>query len=98
MRQRIALMGGKYSLVRDGGTLKALRHGKEWRDLTGDHMVAELLNIATTSKASMCVECGGLIAPLSDDTVSPDVLVRDMCPHCDAVDPKVIPAITVESG
>jgi hypothetical protein len=33
---------GKYTLVRDGGKLEALRYGEKWRDLTGDKFVSAL--------------------------------------------------------
>lgn len=36
--------GGKYTVVRkEGGSLRALRHGDPWRDLTGDKLVASML-------------------------------------------------------
>lgn len=39
---KITIDGGKYTIVNelnDGGGLRALRNGEEWRDLTGDGMV-----------------------------------------------------------
>lgn len=38
----IVLEGGKYTVVRDGGNMHALRHGEPWRDLTGDKLVGAL--------------------------------------------------------
>lgn len=36
----IKLDNGKYEfIVNNNGTMKCLRHGEEWRDLTGDGMV-----------------------------------------------------------
>jgi len=34
----------KYTLIFDKGKFKALRHGEEWRDLTGDGMVLSMLH------------------------------------------------------
>lgn len=37
---KVDVEGGKYTVIQEqGGTLKALRHGEEWRDLCGDNMV-----------------------------------------------------------
>jgi len=42
--QKIELQDGKYThiLDEDNGGQKALRHGKRWRDLTGDGLVLAL--------------------------------------------------------
>lgn len=32
----------KYTVISEGGVLKALRHGKPWRDLCGDKLVFHL--------------------------------------------------------
>lgn len=39
MKTVIELDDGKYTYVFDGGNQYALRHGEEWRDLTGDKFV-----------------------------------------------------------
>jgi hypothetical protein len=39
----ITVADGKYTLIQTGqGQLKALRHGEEWRDLTGDNLILAL--------------------------------------------------------
>lgn len=38
----IYLEDGKYTVVRDGGNMHALRNGETWRDLTGDKLVGAL--------------------------------------------------------
>lgn len=40
--ERIKVGDGKYELIFNNGSFKALRHGKEWRDLLGDGMVLAL--------------------------------------------------------
>lgn len=41
---RVDLYDGKYTVVfYHSGILKALRYGKEWRDLTGDGLVLAML-------------------------------------------------------
>jgi hypothetical protein len=41
----ITLEGGKYTVeLAPDGRLRALRHGKEWRDLTGDKLVLALVH------------------------------------------------------
>lgn len=45
MVSRIELGEGKYTVVNElneGGGIRALRYGEEWRDLTGDGMVLAL--------------------------------------------------------
>ena len=40
---RVTVYDGKYTVVMDaGGRMRALRHGEEWRDLTGDGLVLAL--------------------------------------------------------
>lgn len=41
MERRISLYDGKYEIVHNDNpyVFKALRYGKEWRDLTGDGMI-----------------------------------------------------------
>ncbi len=40
---KVTIADGKYTVVCDEvKDLRALRYGKEWRDLTGDNLVAEL--------------------------------------------------------
>lgn len=34
---------GKYTVIFEGGTFKALRYGEEWRDLCGDGLVLTML-------------------------------------------------------
>ncbi len=37
---RVDVAGGKYTVVQDeGGALRALRHGQEWRDCCGDNLI-----------------------------------------------------------
>ncbi|AGH32236.1 hypothetical protein VPHG_00173 [Vibrio phage 11895-B1] len=36
---KIDLFDGKYTYIFDNGKQKALRHGGEWRDLTGDNLI-----------------------------------------------------------
>jgi hypothetical protein len=42
---RAIISGNKYEIIfnQKTGELKALRHGEEWRDLTGDGMVLGML-------------------------------------------------------
>lgn len=42
----INLDNGKYRVIEDlnNGVFKALRHGEEWRDLTGDKLILSLVN------------------------------------------------------
>jgi hypothetical protein len=44
--KRMEFDGGKYTLVWDdpGGRQRALRYGEEWRELTGDNLVAAMRN------------------------------------------------------
>jgi len=35
---------GKYIIECDGGSVKALRYGEPWRDLTGDKLIGALLD------------------------------------------------------
>lgn len=40
METRIELEGGKYTVLHEYGlNFRALRHGEEWRDLTGDGLI-----------------------------------------------------------
>lgn len=39
MQMKIDLNDGKYTYIFDNGKQKALRHGEEWRDLTGDNLI-----------------------------------------------------------
>ncbi len=34
---------GKYRIIRQGRRVVALRHGERWRELTGDNLIAVLL-------------------------------------------------------
>lgn len=39
-RLEVSLENGKYTVVQEpNGSVKALRYGEEWRDLTGDKLV-----------------------------------------------------------
>lgn len=38
------LADDKYQLVRTGGTVRCLRYGEPWRDLTGDKMVGAMFD------------------------------------------------------
>lgn len=40
--ERIKVADGKYELIFNDGSLKALRDGEEWQDLSGDKMVYAL--------------------------------------------------------
>ena len=40
---RVSVCDGKYTVIQGAsGSLRALRHGEEWRDLTGDGLVLAL--------------------------------------------------------
>jgi hypothetical protein len=40
----INLEDGKYIIESNAGICKALRYGKEWRDLTGDKLIGALID------------------------------------------------------
>lgn len=46
------LRDGKYQVINHGdGRLEALRYGEPWRDLTGDHLVAALVERVTEAES-----------------------------------------------
>lgn len=48
---KLILEGGKYTLIQhDDGRMECLRYGEPWRDLTGDHLVAALLQAAQPAR------------------------------------------------
>lgn len=56
----IKLDGGKYHIIADiyMKNFRALRHGKKWRDLTGDNLIANLCYEINDLKATI-EKCGG---------------------------------------
>lgn len=47
MKRALVLLDGKYTIVDHGdGRVEALRYDEPWRDLTGDHLIAALLDLA----------------------------------------------------
>lgn len=72
MGNRITIDGGKYTLVNElneGGGLKALRYGEEWRDLTGDGLMLamyheiERMQEFIEARPTYCIECGDQFRP-----------------------------------
>ena len=60
--ERIDVDSGKYTVVIDGGSLTALRHGEPWRDLTGDKLIYWLaveLRDARAALSSAAAPTGG---------------------------------------
>lgn len=46
--ERLDLENGKYTIINNlhnGGALKALRYGEEWKDLPGDHLTLALMAV-----------------------------------------------------
>lgn len=43
-KETLVFENGKYTLTYDRGVMKALRYGEQWRDLTGDNLVAAMFN------------------------------------------------------
>lgn len=56
------LADGKYTIISDieNATIKCLRWGKEWRDLTGDELFFYLIDEVIKAKNSIfeCPDCG----------------------------------------
>lgn len=62
MDEKITICDGKYTLVynHENGDFRALRYGKEWRDLIGDKLIFALF--CEIRAAQPCVEPTGLAA------------------------------------
>lgn len=50
---RIELMDGKYTYLREGGSQSALRYGEPWQDLAGDKFVAAMADEILTLRAEV---------------------------------------------
>lgn len=58
MEEKVVLEHEKYTLVQDDGSLKCLRYGEEWRDLTGDKMVGALFSRVRQLEAQVALLTG----------------------------------------
>lgn len=75
----IVLEGGKYTVLSDGGVLRALRNGEPWRDLTGDKLVGALVDRIDELEAAAR-------APLLTERAEPAVRYCYECGHIGEVD------------
>lgn len=83
----IGLEDGKYTVVRNGGQLSALRHGEPWQDLTGNKLIGALcarideLEDAAHMSSALMREAAGLLESLPIETLEASPLYR--WPLCD---------------
>ncbi len=61
----ITLDNGKYTVIQAAdGSLRALRYGQEWRDLTGDQLICALAHEVDKLRGEMCRLIGDDARPL----------------------------------
>lgn len=82
----VSVEGGKYRVIMAaGGRFHALRHGQEWRDLTGDKLIFALAHELAERRASTP-------APQSSNSATGEDFVKS----CEAQGAKLVPAPPAE--
>ncbi len=70
--ERVTVADGKYTVVIDGGTLTALRHGEPWRDLCGDNLIYWLAVELQAARAALAERARDATRP-GDNQASAEV-------------------------